>query len=226
MSVADNLNRIIQAKADIKQAIENKGVVVGDGTIDTYAEKIDEITTGGGSGEIKKRIPSSLTISGSTFTEFDMSQWDWSSVWDWSYYFYNCKNLTTIANFPTYTKPYITLNNLFSGCDNLTSVDLRGWDTSKITKMKYTFFGCSGLTSVDLRGWDLSNVTDMTRMFGNCSSLTDVWMDSKLGNLTYEDVSDMFVDIDTIGTFHYNPNYDYSKIINELPVNWTAVPIQ
>lgn len=35
------------SKADIKSAIENKGVTVGDGTIDTYAEKIGEIETGG-----------------------------------------------------------------------------------------------------------------------------------------------------------------------------------
>ena len=36
------------AKADIKAAIEQKGVTVGDGTIDTYSEKIGEISSGGG----------------------------------------------------------------------------------------------------------------------------------------------------------------------------------
>ena len=51
MAVSDELNRIISAKADIKTAIENKGVTVGNDLIDTYAAKIDAIPTGGGSIE-------------------------------------------------------------------------------------------------------------------------------------------------------------------------------
>lgn len=47
MSVATEITRLQKAKADIKSAIESKGVTVGDGLIDTYAEKIDEIPTGG-----------------------------------------------------------------------------------------------------------------------------------------------------------------------------------
>lgn len=50
MSIAAEIQRIQNAKASIKKAIENKGVTVGDGTIDTYASKIDEITTGEGGG--------------------------------------------------------------------------------------------------------------------------------------------------------------------------------
>lgn len=46
MSIATEIERLQTAKADIKAAIENKGVTVGDGTIDTYAEKIGEISGG------------------------------------------------------------------------------------------------------------------------------------------------------------------------------------
>ena len=48
MSIATEIQRLQQAKADIKTAIEEKGVTVGDGTIDTFADKIKEITGGGG----------------------------------------------------------------------------------------------------------------------------------------------------------------------------------
>lgn len=48
MAIADDLQRIIDAKADIKTAIENKGVIVGNDLLDTYASKIDSIPTGGG----------------------------------------------------------------------------------------------------------------------------------------------------------------------------------
>ncbi|MEE0899241.1 MAG: hypothetical protein U0L88_16660, partial [Acutalibacteraceae bacterium] len=48
MSIATEIQRLQTAKADIKSAIEEKGVEVGEGTIDTYAEKIGEISSGGG----------------------------------------------------------------------------------------------------------------------------------------------------------------------------------
>ena len=44
MSIATEIERLQKAKADIKNAIEEKGVEVGDGSLDTYAEKINAIT--------------------------------------------------------------------------------------------------------------------------------------------------------------------------------------
>lgn len=50
MSIATELNRIIDAKADIKTAIENKGITIPDNTlINAYSEYIDDISTGGSS---------------------------------------------------------------------------------------------------------------------------------------------------------------------------------
>ncbi len=49
MSIVSEIERLQNAKANIKTAIENKGVSVGDGLIDTYADKINQIQTGGGS---------------------------------------------------------------------------------------------------------------------------------------------------------------------------------
>lgn len=46
-TLSSEIARLTQAKADIKAAIEAKGVTVGDGTIDTYASKIGEISSGG-----------------------------------------------------------------------------------------------------------------------------------------------------------------------------------
>ena len=65
MSIANEIQRLQSAKADIKAAIEQKGVTVGDGTIDTYAELISQIT--GGSGG---KLPSNITaINGGTWTQ-------------------------------------------------------------------------------------------------------------------------------------------------------------
>ena len=46
-TLSSEIARLTQAKADIKAAIEAKGVTVGSGTIDTYASKIGEISSGG-----------------------------------------------------------------------------------------------------------------------------------------------------------------------------------
>lgn len=46
MSVASEIARLQNAKANIKTAIENKGVTVGDIKLDAYSAKIDEISTG------------------------------------------------------------------------------------------------------------------------------------------------------------------------------------
>ena len=46
MSIANEITRLQNAKTSIKTSIENKGVTVGDGTLNTYASKIDAIKTG------------------------------------------------------------------------------------------------------------------------------------------------------------------------------------
>ncbi len=45
-TISEEITRIAQAKADIKDAIEEKGIAVGDGLIDTYASKVLEISGG------------------------------------------------------------------------------------------------------------------------------------------------------------------------------------
>ena len=48
-TISDELNRLIQAKADIKSALEEKGLTIGDSsTLDEYPALIQEMETGGG----------------------------------------------------------------------------------------------------------------------------------------------------------------------------------
>lgn len=69
MSIAQEIQRLQSAKADIKSAIEQKGVTVGDGTIDTYADKIGEISSGGSSDlptDIAEIQTGSFTVASDT----------------------------------------------------------------------------------------------------------------------------------------------------------------
>ena len=50
MAISDEIARLQQAKADLKTAIENKGVTVpSNATLDDYPDLVDSIVTGGGS---------------------------------------------------------------------------------------------------------------------------------------------------------------------------------
>lgn len=88
MSIATEISRIQSAKADIKTAIEAKGVTVpSSATIDTYDDYISQISGGGGgtdlSGIIDRTISGNLTIP-SGITSIG------------TYAFYNCSGLTSI----------------------------------------------------------------------------------------------------------------------------------
>jgi hypothetical protein len=63
----------------------------------------------------------------------------------------------------------------------------------------------------------------MSYMFSNCKALTSTRMVSDVSNVS--NVTNMFAYITTTGTFYYNGDYDYSKIIAVIPSTWTAVDI-
>lgn len=93
MTIQDNLNRIQQAKSDIKAAIESKGVYVDDADkIDIYASKIYEIEQGGGSANIGKR----------TFTIQENGQTDYLSL-DFGYDGWNRVTIRSRVQNPFYT---------------------------------------------------------------------------------------------------------------------------
>lgn len=253
MTTAENLNRIIEAKSDIKQAIEEKGVTVGDITIDGYANKVREIAQSGTGGKWVVPYGVSIEFSHMTSTSLDVTQLDTSNLTDMSSMFHNCSKLTEIKGIGNWNTSEVTdMNHMFFSCDNLTSLeDLSNWDTSEVTNM-YAMFNycpklteikgiwdwdtsrvtnmcamfeyCSNLVSLDLSSWDTSRVTDMSEMFKDCTSLTEVKMGGDVSKVTT--VNNMFGYIKTTGTFYYNPQYDYSKIIAVLPSTWTAVPME
>ena len=60
-TIAENLSRIQSAKADIKSAIEAKGVTVpSSATIDTYDDYISQISGGGGGIPMPSNLSSAI----------------------------------------------------------------------------------------------------------------------------------------------------------------------
>lgn len=167
MSIATEITRIQQAKADIKTAIEAKGVTVpSSATIDTYDDYVSQISGGGGGGDtttIAKLIDRSITSidipSGVT------------KIGD--YTFYGCTHLSSVVIPSGITS---IGNSAFRSCSSLTGITIPSGVTS-IGSYAFSYIG-SVNTTFDLSSIDLSNVSPS-------SSFTSIFQGSHIyGNIT------------------------------------------
>ena len=163
MSLTDKLQDLINAKADMKAAIESKGVEVTGG-MSTYADAIRSIESGGSDGGFK--ILNGMKLGYSTWEKLPLL--DTGHLTDMSSMFINCANLIDISaiNIDSATD----ISYMLFNCESLTTVPLL--DTSKVENMSGLFNGCTSLTTVPLL--DTSSVTSMLSMFDSCTSLTTV----------------------------------------------------
>lgn len=174
-TTADKLQGIIDAKADIANAITTKGGTVPS-LFEDYGDAIRAIPSGGGGGD---KFGSLVDKSITTVTASDLS--GVTTIGD--YAFYTCSSLTsvTIPNSVTSIGSFAFFNtgltsvtipdsvtsiggNAFQGCTGLTSVTVPNSVTSTGNGV---FYSCSGLTSVII-GNGLTSISQST--FRYCSS--------------------------------------------------------
>lgn len=155
MAIADQITRIKNAKAAIKTAIEGKGVAVGTGTIDTYAEKIDQIQQGGDATTVMliERSGTSVQIPAGT-----------TKIGNYVFYVYSTLSTVTIPDSVTSIGDYafgtcgltsVTIpasvhavsKSCFSYCNKLATVSLPDTLT---TIAQNAFTGCSALTALTI----------------------------------------------------------------------------
>lgn len=131
-TTADKLNKLIESKAAIKAAIEAKGVAdVGD-VLSEYPNKIASIPSGGTGGKLDI---ANYSLGSSHFVVFDPSPFDFSNKTDFTGFFYNCSDLTTVTYFDTSKAIYFA--STFSDCIKLTDVAVL--DTSNVINFNNTF---------------------------------------------------------------------------------------
>lgn len=159
MSVFSEITRIKAAKEAIRAAIEEKGVSVGDGTLDTYADKIGEIEVGGGD-EWKARY--SGLMDGS-LTELVIPT-DISEIK--SYRFYGFWQATGDVIIPDNVKSIGAF--AFGLCKGITSFTIPYGVTSIAI---YTFYQDSSLTSVTIPD-SVTSILDYA--FAECTSLASI----------------------------------------------------
>lgn len=180
MTIADQITRLTNAKAAIKESIENKGVSVSDSALlDEYPALIDKIEGGGEGGgpnpyqELYMQRTANETSMVGLFsytpasTTLDLSAMNTSKVTDMSYMFSYCK------------VPYLDLSGFdVSNVTNMASmfyyctseINIDGWDTSKLTNANYMFSSFTNNNKyLDLSVLDFSNVTKTDGMFDGCN---------------------------------------------------------
>ena len=192
-TVTENLNRIIQAKSDIKNAIENKGVDVGDVTIDKYADKINQITSVDKpinvfSGlDLKEKeldllgweYPTGMKSLSGMFNGLPVSfisvgRWQTDDCEDMSYMFSTTLYLEEIKGLDDLnTSNVVNMRGMFESAfmHGTWNLDLSTWDVSKVKNMSNQFAYDTKLMGLDISGWDMSSVENANGMFSNCWEL-------------------------------------------------------
>ena len=116
-TVAENLQTIIDIKSDIKTAIENKGITVGDTSFSEYAGKIDSISQNVSSWT----LPTGVRFQGTTVTEMPKIYYD--NLYSGAQLFYNCANLTTFNGIEG-SDNCVRIDSMFQDCSSLKNVNI------------------------------------------------------------------------------------------------------
>ena len=204
MSTADKLNKVLETKEAIKQAIIDKGGTVGD-VFAEYPTAIQNIQGGGGSGTFV--VPKGIKFSYSAVEEFP-EDWDWSLYrddGDLSNMFTQCGSLTRA---PKLNVSPSTTAGMFYGDVKLTEIDLSGWDTSNTKDMSETFYSCQTLPELNISNLDTSNCTNMNKLFAGCYELKNIIGIENLGTSKNTNFSSMFSNCRKITSL---PEFDCSS---------------
>lgn len=178
MSITTEIQRLQTAKADIKSAIEEKGIEVGEGTIDTYADKVREISVGGSEVIDFSRyskifqlatvegLPEEITLNLDNILATGMTE--------------------MFRNLPNKTIKHITVNtpikvtsmrdsfSITGGYTNVLEHITLNVDTSQVESFLHSFYYERALKVIDGYPLDLSSATSIVNIFEGCTSLEEV----------------------------------------------------
>lgn len=170
MSIASEITRLQNAKADIKTAIEAKGVTVpSSAKIDTYDTYVSQISGGGGTDRLPQLLNGTITsISASDFVNTTEVK---------PYAFYKLTNLSSVTLPNNLTK---LGDRAFSGCTSLTSIVLPDTITNSTSNGEVSVFeNCNALTSVNIPQNSSYNAIG-NGFFNDCTSLRSITIPSNI----------------------------------------------
>lgn len=189
-TTSDKLAYLNQTKAEIKNAIIEKGVEVADtDSFRSYANKIAQIKAG--SDEPPKMFGVSLNdLFGTLDSNGILTPNSWNGELDFTGVrvlfskaltglFYEDTKVTSV-NFPTLTHiNFSSLEKTFRGCTNITSINLSSVTSVGQSGLGYTFYGCTKIQTVDLSSLTtFTSSNGLNYCFYGCTGLLSVDLSS------------------------------------------------
>lgn len=187
MSIASEITRLQTAKADIKTAIEAKGVTVpSNATLDTYDDYVAQISGGGGGDKLVSVI--GRTVTGLTSSDLSGA----TSIGN--YALCDSRNLVSVQIPSSVT----TIGDYaFCGCTNMVSVQI---PSSVITIGAYAFQRCKKVEDITVSsstinfgnycfnelGTETISGTNVTIKPKISSTVSSMFRSAKLRNLVFE----------------------------------------
>ena len=195
MTIANEITRINNAKAAIKEAIINKGVTVDDSAkIDEYPALINSIS-GGGETHTNSDFYELRTSGGTNYDhlfrsyngpDIDVSNWDTSKVTSAQYCFQSCNKSFDISKWDlsSLTNAYCMFQQF---TNNDTYIDLSVLDFSKVSNAAY-MFSSSNTDYLDVRNIKLTGTKEYNYLFDDCKGTEldlSSWDISNITSLNY-----------------------------------------
>ena len=180
--------------------------------------------------KVKIVFDDSLTDMSNMFANVKMStislsDLNASNVTNMNSMFRGCTNLKTINVGLLDTTNVIDMGYMLADSSNLEIVSLAGLNTSNVTTMEGMLSGLPKIKAFDLSTFDFKQVANLSKLFMGDSLLNEVTMMTDVSSVV--SLNDMFKDVKNdntdAGTFYYNLQYNYSRIINQLPSEWNAI---
>ena len=199
------------------------------GDDNTYYNEVNISVNVSGSSSDKPKIYNGFRFTSGDISLVDFSQYDWSSVYDTSYFFNGCSHSTgdwsnfeqnfngdvvsgynmfyncSFTSIPQLNTNLVAdMSYMFQNCSQLTTIPQL--DTSLVMDMSYMFHSCTQLTTIPLL--DTSSVSNMSNMFNNCCRLISI---PQLDTSLVMDMSYMFKSCSRLISI---PQLDTSSVTN------------
>lgn len=212
MSIASEITRLQNAKADIKTAIEAKGVTIpSNATLDEYSDYVEEISTGitptgtiniteNGTHDVTNYASANVNVSGGETLKISAGTSIRSGYYDTFGTILKLEIVGTSGSrmFNNYGGVIIPrLENtqnltsglyMFANTQYVTNYNLQDFNSSNMTDMSFMFNQSNSpqsSTQLDLSNFNTSKVKDMRYMFGGFRSLAIL----DISNFTFDSVT-------------------------------------
>lgn len=168
-TIADKLQDLIDAKADMKAALEEKGVEVTGGLV-TYADAISNIIQ-------EENEPNTIKF-GFNIDKVSLPEWDTSGYTDLSFMYENCMSLKRAPAIDTSNA--VDVSYMFDDCQQLEYIPL--YDFGNVKNINGLLNGAALHTELNVDGFvNLGMQPDLT----GADSLSP-WSSNALSNLTHQ----------------------------------------